>query len=63
MLQEGQVNIYVAEGEHNKCTGCHFLDLVPPTQSKEKPQKKVVCALKVRNVKRQITNVNNVQII
>lgn len=41
MLQEAQVNIYVAEGEHNKHTGRHFLDLVPPTQSKEKPPKKV----------------------
>ena len=44
MLRESQVNVDLAEGGYNKCVGRHFSVLVPPTQSKENPQKNgVVC--------------------
>ena len=48
---------------YNKYVGCHVPELVPPTQSKDNPQKSVLCARKIRNIKNHVINANNVLII
>ena len=44
ILREAHIDVDIAEAGHKKCVGRHYPELIPPTENKDKPQKRcVVC--------------------